>query len=471
MNHNRYKRRFLTALFLISTLIFYGCSRVKTPDERLDPQNPIVLTMWHYQGGAVQGLLEQKISEFNTTLGREKGIIIDARYKGNLSELSDAIYSASAKNIGSEPMPDIFSSFPEELYLIGDLVEIVNLEDYFSVEELSQYNSDFLENGRVDGAQKLLPIMKSTEVLYLNETDWKPFAEEMGLSEDMLSSWEGLKKAADLYYQWSGGQAFWGLDSAYNFTMALSRQYGQELVEVTEDGARFICPEPVARAIWDYYLVPGITGRSIKSGNYAHIDIQSSNSLAALTTTAGASYLPLEAVKSLTDSHCIQYAVLPYPTLDNGPAYAPLRGMDMCVKSSTPEREYAACLFLKWLTAPEQNVDLAAAIGYLPVRTDALREDILVQARQKASDLFPGEVITDAFLQSYAMSKEYTLYNEPPYQGCFEIKDFLNTRLPGYVKELSYLSDPGEEDFWTWYQTFLSEADSVLSSAQLKENP
>lgn len=471
MSHRRYKHGFIIAMFLISAFILYGCHTADSPENLLDAENPIVLTMWHYQGGAVQGLLDQKISEFNTTLGREKGIIIDARYKGNLSELSENIYNASAKNIGSEPMPDMFSSSPEELYRIGDMVETVNLEDYFSVEELSQYNRDFLENGRVDGTLRLLPIMKSTEVLYLNETDWKPFAVDTGLSKDMLSSWEGLTEAADIYYWWSGGKAFWGLDSAYNFVVTLSKQSGQELVEITADGPRFICPEPVARAIWDYYLVPGITGRYIKSGNYAHIDIQGGNSLATLSTTAGASYLPLEVAKSLTDSHCIQYIALPYPSLENGPSYAPLRGMDMCVKRSSPEREYAACLFLKWLTAPEQNVDLAAAIGYLPVRKDSLKEEILLPARREASDVFPGEAITDAFLQSFSMSKEYTLYSEPPYQGCFEIKDFLNTRLPGYVKELSYLSDPGEEDFQMWYQTFLSEADEVLSSAQLKEKP
>ena len=39
----------------------------------------------------------------------------------------------------------------------------------------------------------------------------------------------------------------------------------------------------------------------------------------------------------------------------------------MIVTKSTKEKEYASVEFLKWLTAPEQNIKFVSETGYLPV--------------------------------------------------------------------------------------------------------
>ncbi|HBD85936.1 MAG TPA: ABC transporter substrate-binding protein, partial [Clostridiales bacterium] len=47
------------------------------------------------------------------------------------------------------------------------------------------------------------------------------------------------------------------------------------------------------------------------------------------------------------------------------------RGGGFAVAKSTPEKEEAAALFLKWFTAPEQNMRFVASTGYLPVTGQA----------------------------------------------------------------------------------------------------
>ena len=43
----------------------------------------------------------------------------------------------------------------------------------------------------------------------------------------------------------------------------------------------------------------------------------------------------------------------------------------MIVTKSTKEKEYASAQFLKWFTAPDQNIKFISETGYLPVTKEA----------------------------------------------------------------------------------------------------
>jgi multiple sugar transport system substrate-binding protein len=57
------------------------------------------------------------------------------------------------------------------------------------------------------------PIAKSTEVLFVNKTLFARFSEATGVTMDSLSTFEGIKEAAEIYYEWSGGKEFYTSDS------------------------------------------------------------------------------------------------------------------------------------------------------------------------------------------------------------------------------------------------------------------
>lgn len=67
----------------------------------LDPSNPVSLTVWHYYNGAQQSRFDELASEFNATVGKEKGIYVEGYSQGSMSDLEKAVTAAAAGSVGS----------------------------------------------------------------------------------------------------------------------------------------------------------------------------------------------------------------------------------------------------------------------------------------------------------------------------------------------------------------------------------
>lgn len=138
------------------------------------------------------------VQEFNETISLEKGIIVEAFSQGNISDLTEKVVDAANKKVGL----------------------VAELDRYLTEEELNEYRSEYLEEGRFDknGALKIFPTAKSTEVMILNSTDWKPFAQATGVQLSDLETMEGVVEVGRQYYEWTDsltempndGKAFWG---------------------------------------------------------------------------------------------------------------------------------------------------------------------------------------------------------------------------------------------------------------------
>ena len=69
----------LTAIVCVSALILTGCSSANgTIQVQLDPSNPTTVSIWHYYNGAQQDAFNRLVSEFNDTVGKETGIIVES---------------------------------------------------------------------------------------------------------------------------------------------------------------------------------------------------------------------------------------------------------------------------------------------------------------------------------------------------------------------------------------------------------
>ena len=69
---------------------------------------------------------------------------------------------------------------------------------------------------------------------------------------------------------------------------------------------------------------------------------------------------------SYSDAHSISMKVLPCPKFADGEAYAVQQGAGMVVTQGS-EQEIKACVtFLKWFTAPENNITFSVDSSYLP---------------------------------------------------------------------------------------------------------
>lgn len=85
------KRLLVWMLMLLCAAGLGGCQS-KTP---LSPAAPVTLTMWHVYGEQADSPMNRLIAQFNETVGREKGIVIDVTVMTNSSVLGPAAFGRS----------------------------------------------------------------------------------------------------------------------------------------------------------------------------------------------------------------------------------------------------------------------------------------------------------------------------------------------------------------------------------------
>ncbi len=168
---------FMAATLLVSSIT--GCGKSDgTKKVKLDPDNPVSLTSWHYYNGAQQATIDSLVEEFNATVGKDEGIYVEAYSQGSVSDLEEAVNSSLNGDMGAEELPDIFSSYADTAYSVQQQDKLVDLTQYFSEDELSNYVDSYIQEGYITGDDKLylFSVAKSTEIMMINKTDWEPFA-------------------------------------------------------------------------------------------------------------------------------------------------------------------------------------------------------------------------------------------------------------------------------------------------------
>ena len=184
----------LGACFLCTCMLLVGCSS-KNP-HGLDPNKPVTLTLWHYYNGAQKDALDQLVEEFNTTEGKENGVIIDAVAKTSISNIASDLHDSLEKKPSAEAMPNMFMAYQDTAQELMDRKKLVSLETYMSENDLNAYVAGFLNDGRYFGSDetKLFPVAKASEVMIINKNEWTKFAAEEKVKETDLETWEGLQK-------------------------------------------------------------------------------------------------------------------------------------------------------------------------------------------------------------------------------------------------------------------------------------
>ena len=472
------KKSMLAMVVMLLLVIMASCSPANN-DGLLNPDKPITVTLWHYYNGQTKESFDRLISQFNETIGTEAGIVVDAQSQGDVNQLATAVFDAANQTIGSAPMPNIFASYPDNAFRVNQIVKLVKLDQYFTKEELSEYRKEFLEEGRFgqDGGYYIVPIAKSSENLYVNKNYWEPFAARHGYTEADLSTWEGIQGVAKAYYE-ETGRGFFSVDANANYMLAASMQLGSELYLYGKDGTvTFDLKPETAKMIWQYFYTPYINGYYVKTGRFSSDDAKTGTVLSYTGSTAGAAYFPVTVAFSEKEEVSIEPLVLPYPYFANGAKVAIQQGAGMCIAGSDKTHEYAAAQFLKWFTNTAQNLEFAVSTGYFPVKNNALEgEKLLVQAAQGKT---PSAAVMASIKASDIMFSQYTLYNNKPFKGSFDMRVLLDTQLINKITaDLASLGEQvnqggdraaliadltSDESFDNWYAQMKKEAELILN--------
>lgn len=352
--------------------VMTGCS-----EEQEKSSEPVTVSIWNYYNGDQLDAFNERVEEFNETVGVEQGIIVESYSQGSIADLESNLLDSAEEKAGAQELPNIFSAYADTTYALDKMGKIVDLEAYLTEEERSEYIENYLSEGDFegDGSIKIFPIVKSTEVICLNETDWEPFAQASGVTYQNLATMEGLIDTAKLYYEWTDaqtaeegdGRALFGRDAMANYMFIGAKQLGCTLFQVEDGKMTLDFNKEVVRKLWDSYYVPFIKGYFAASGRFRSDDIKIGNIIMYQGSSTSISFFPAQVVNDDTECHDIKMKVLPAAKFAEGQNVAVQQGAGMSVIAGDEAEVKASVTFLKWFTQPENNIQFSIDAGYLPV--------------------------------------------------------------------------------------------------------
>ena len=439
------------------------------------------ITIWHYYSGSQKAAFDRMVERFNETEGIEKGITVNVVAMDSISNLSEQINASADKKVGAKALPDLFSAYVDMAETIDAKGLLVDMDQYFSKEELSGYVDAYIEEGRFDSAKslKLFPIAKATEVMMVNKTKWDEFASACNIDVSKLSTWEGLAETAELYYDWSGGKAMFGRDVAANYMLLGSLELGNDIFQVKDGTLDFQMDKDVMRKLWDNYYVPYISGYYRKEGRYASDDLKIGDIIAYVGSTTSAAYFPDEVYYDAEDTGTqIECMVLPVPDFEGKESYVIQQGAGMAMIHSDEKKEKASAEFLKWFTESEKNVSFAVESCYLPVTKESCHADYIRNIVEK-ENIKVSDKVLDTLTISIEKMNQSTTYTLPSFDNSYGAREVLETTLTdkakkdraavleltaqGMTEEDAVAQYDTEDSYQAWYQDTVDQINRILN--------
>lgn len=382
----------LALLCIIVLLLCTGCS-----SNNAAPQ-PISITVWTYYNGTLLESFNTLVKTFNETVGKEKGIVVEAYSQGSVNELEASVMQSAEGKVGAAAMPNIFSAYADTAYALDKLGLVVDVSRYLTADERAAYVDNYLTEGDFGqtGSIKIFPVAKSTELLFLNETDWQPFAEATGTQESEMLTIEGLLAVAERYYNWTDaqtatpddGKALFGRDAMANYLLIGAQELGCTIFEVDGDGRLTLhFDRDIIRKLWDSYYVPFIKGYFSAAGRFRSDDIKTGNLLCYVGSSSSGTFFPSRVITSQ-------------------------QGAGMVVTAADEAKVRASVEFLKWFTLPENDISFSVGSGYMPVTKAANNMDTI-----KAAGLTLSPVVEQMLTGAVATINENRLYTPLAFEG------------------------------------------------------
>lgn len=417
-------KRICLSLAVIAVLIFTGCGQKKTKD-------PITVTLWHVYGGQTESPLNDLIDQFNETIGKEENIWVQVGSVTNTNTIHENVLASAFGDPGASELPDMFVSYPKTVLAMPDDTVLVDYCDYFTKEELDEFIPAFLEEGVIHDRLSILPVAKSTEVMFVNKTAFDRFAKETGADIEDLRTWEGLFAMSEQYAKWTDnktpkiphdGKNFFVHDYHFNYFQVGVESLGENFFK-----GENLAFGPEFETAWEPYAKAALSGGVWLRSGYATEPLRTGDSIVSVASSASVLYYSDEVTYEDNTSEKIEIVAMPCPVFSTGEKMVMQRGAGICTVKSTPDKEKACITFLKWLTETRKNVEFVTSLGYMPVKQEAF-DACLPEAIKELSD--PMYVsLYQAFLDT---QENYTFYTAPQLDSYLD----LETRFEELVRKV-----------------------------------
>ena len=442
------KVRRIAAFLLAGILLAYCCAGCS--DTAQKEETPTTITVWHVYGGQTDSPLNDLIDAFNQTVGKEQRINVQVTSVSNTNTIHELVLAAANGEPGASELPDLFISYPKTVMALPDDSILVDYRDYFSQEELSAFLPAFLEEGTVNDRLVVLPVAKSTEVMFINQTIFDRFSQATGVTIEDLDTWEGLYRAAEIYADWTDDQtpdipgdakSMFVHDYYFDYFQVGAQSLGEDFFR-----GDVLAFGPAFQTAW-------------LKGGYATESIRTGDSIVSVASSASILYYSDVVTYPDNTTEDITIISRPCPVFENGEKLVMQRGAGFCAVRSTPERERAAVTFLKWLTEPEHNVEFATRTGYMPVTQAAFETEL-----PKAIEGLESAKYASLYQAYLNTQQNYKFYVPPQLESYLS----LETMLEDHVRAQLAM---GRRDYLEAGETGLEQisADQLQSFREIME--
>ncbi|MBC7263272.1 MAG: ABC transporter substrate-binding protein [Chloroflexi bacterium] len=325
-------------------------------------------------------LLQELVEEFNRT--NEWHITVRAEYAGYFSDIRKKILDSLAAGVP----PDLAIAFPNQVAEYQQYGIVEPLDDYvgsvrygLTPDDLADIFSTILESDRYPTYENRLlsfPPSRSMEVLYYN-MDW---LEALGY-ETPPETWEQFRS---LCIAASGDTDGDGIRDAYGYALDVNHyvlenwiwSYGGSLTSDDYKQAAFHNSEGVAALTFLTELVSSGYAYQVSKRYDDQSAFATQKALFTTGTSAGIPYYTQQITDPKTRKPRFRWAVAPIPHNTTEPVVI-IHGPSIVLFKSTPQRQLASWLFIRWFTQPENNARWAMATNYFPLRKSALALDVM----------------------------------------------------------------------------------------------
>jgi multiple sugar transport system substrate-binding protein len=335
----------------------------------------VQITLWHHLTGANATTFQSIVDAFNSS---QNSVVVQAQNQGNSY---DDLYKKLLTAASANGLPDLAEAYPNQVsdYQQGNVVVV--LDDYINSSKYGLTKAeqdDFVKpywNESIypeyGGKHLSFPFSKSFLVMYYNADKLKALNYAKPPDQWTWDDFVAVGRAAN-----NSGTKGWiiNIDPSTLDMMIFSR--GGKLI--SDDQKHWLTNqqpgvdslalhEQAVREGWGYL------GSSSSSGA---VDFGAGKVLMDFATSAG---IAAEA-KTVAGAGNFNWSISIPPHNAGVSPVTVLYGGSITAFKSTPERQLAAWLFMKYFASPEVTAKWSLATGYTPLRQSAVQSDAVQQA-------------------------------------------------------------------------------------------
>ncbi len=433
------------ALFLLIALLLTALSGCGG-DSKLGPDDPVTLSMWHVYGEQADSPMNRLVEEFNQTVGKERGIVINVTLMSSTAQIGEKLLDAQARTPGVPAMPDLFFCHNNNASELG-AENLLDWSTLFSEDELRAYVPEFLEDGMVGDALCVFPVSKSTHMLFLAGAQFDRFAAETGASYDDLATWSGFFDTAAAYYDWSGGTPFCAMDYLIRAVELNAMERGADDFYTADGWYDF--ENAALRDSWMEFAASYAQGHILVSDLYSNTQIMTGEVVAGIGSTASVLYYNDTVTYPDNTSEPMDLRVLPMPHSGQDESLVTQAGVGLAATKTTDRKAEAAAVFARWLTEPERNLTFCVGSGYMPVTQEAFER---IEGYE-----FSSESYRRLYTALGEVNRTSTAVREPSFAGYYTKIYALYDALRALQKEIPARIAAGEsglaEETWDIFRS------------------